>query len=361
LEIHYFAAIPIQNDEPVSCIRQFVHVLRTCAIDSGKAEIDPNLIGTSARARMTIREFQPHRIKRTSLSQALQVTEELTNLRPAKIKSLHFMMLAEGFRWKGSISSSSGRLGLLDTKSFQRKQRFHLSAHLFFNAVSSEEGFIEKTLAEIAKETGIRFEKEASLAAFQANEPGRATPEHLLATGLAWNELIETVGRTVRNGILLEGIPHLMTTYQAHNFLFHPAHLGKSVRVDFSRIARRWLKEEFPDYKSAQNFAHRELCQKVLAEGLVMTLHVDKRPRAFNKKFTIFLGVGLTSPRFAPTPNQPHHFTVNLFRLFGVGPLPMQWPYRTDSDLRKALEGCAAITRKVLAVFEPEAVMMQDA
>lgn len=361
MEIHYFATVPLESDEPVSCIRQFVHVLRTYAIDSGKAEVALNLVGTSARAQTTIREFRPQRTKGASWSEALQVAEELTNLRPGKIKSLHFLMSAEGFRWKGSIPSSSGRLGLLDAKSFQRKQRFHLSAHLLFNALSFEEGFIEKMLGEIAKETGIRFEKEDSVAAFQPNESGRATPQELLATVLAWNELIETVGTKVRKEIALEGIPHLMTTYQAHSFLFDPAHLGKSARVDFSRIIGRWLKEEFPDYKSAQDFGDGKLRQKELAEGLLTTLHVRKKPRAFSKEFTVVLGVGLTSPRFAPTPNKPLNLTVSLFRLFGIGPLPMQWTYRTESDLHEALEGCAAITQKALSVFEPEAVKMQHA
>jgi hypothetical protein len=361
LEIHYFATVPLKSDEPASCIPQFVEVLRTCTIDSGKAEVDLNLVGTSARARTTIQEFQPHRTNGASFPEALQITGELTKLGPAKIKSLHFLLSADKFRWKGSIPSSSGRLALRDAKSFHRKQRFHLSAHLLFNALSSEEDFIAKMLAEIVNETGIRFEKEASIAAFQPNESGRATPEQLLATVLAWNELIETVGKKVRQEISLASVPHLMTTHQAHDFLFDPAKLGKSVRVDFSRIVRRWLKEEFPDYKSTGNFGDGELLQKGLAEGLITTLHVDKRPKAFSKEFTVLVGVGLTSQRFAPTTNQPLQLSVNLFHLFGIGPLPMQWTYSTESDLREALDGCASTTRKVLAAFEPEAVKMQHA
>jgi len=71
--------------------------------------------------------------------------------------------------------------------------------------------------------------------------------------------------------------------------------------------------------------------------------------------------VGLTSPRFAPASNQPVKLPVNLFHLFGIGPLPTQWTYRTESDLREALEGCAAVTKKILTLFEPEAVKIQRA
>ena len=39
----------------------------------------------------------------------------------------------------------------------------------------------------------------------------------------------------------------------------------------------------------------------------------------------------------------------------------MQWTYRTESDLREALEGCAAVTKKILTLFEPEAVKIQRA
>ena len=323
--------------------------------------MDVNLVGASARARSTIQKFQPQRTKGVSFSDALQITGELAKLGRAEIKSLHFFLSAEGFHWKGSTPLSSGRLGLLDTKSLHRKERFHLTAHFFFRATSPQEKFIDEMLAGIERETAIRFEKEARLAAFQPDEPGRATPTELLATVLAWNETIESVGRAVREQVSLEGVPHLMTTHQAHNFLFDPAVLGKSVRVDFSRIVRRWLKEEFPDYTPAQDFLEEGFRRKEVAEGLVTTLHVDKRSKAFGKEFTIGVGVGLTSPRFAPAANQPLQLLANLFRFFGIGPLPMLWTYRTESDLREALAACAAITKKVLRLFEPEAAKIRSA
>jgi len=340
---------------------QFVHILRNCTVDTNNAEIDLNLVGSSTRARTTIQEFQPQRTKGVAFSLALQTTEELTNLGAAKIKSLHFFLSAEGFRWKGSINPSSGKIAVLDAKSFQRKQRFHLSAHLFFDALDPQEPSIQKMLVEIANETGIHFEKEASVVAVQQKEPGRATPEQLLVTCLAWSELIETVEKRVRDGISLEGVPHLMTTRQAHDFLFDPAKYGKSFRVDFSRIVRKWLKEEFPNYDRVQHFSDGESLHKELVEGVITTLRIDKRPRAFSKEFTVWLGVALTSRRFAPTPGQPFELSVNLFHLFGLWPLPMQWTYQTEADLREALGACALLVNRVLAIFEHEAVNFQHA
>jgi hypothetical protein len=90
-------------------------------------------------------------------------------------------------------------------------------------------------------------------------------------------------------------------------------------------------------------------------------LAVDKKPKAFSKEFTIGLAVGLTSPRFAPSRDRPFQLAVNLFRLFGIAPLPMQWTYHTEADLREALHGAAALLKQVLAIFEPEAAKMQRA
>jgi len=56
----------------------------------------------------------------------------------------------------------------------------------------------------------------------------------LLTAGL--DGVDRTDWRKVRKEISLAGVPHLMTTSEAHAFLFHPSKLGKSVRVDFTRI-----------------------------------------------------------------------------------------------------------------------------
>ena len=63
------------------------------------------------------------RTKGATFEQALALTEELTQLPPAKIKSLHFIMSAEGFRWKGSREGTKARLMLLDGKSLSAKRR----------------------------------------------------------------------------------------------------------------------------------------------------------------------------------------------------------------------------------------------
>ena len=336
-------------------------MLRESAVETDKAEIDLNLIGGSARARTTIEEFQPGRSKGVAFEKALDVAEELTNLAAAKIKSLSFIFSAEGFRWKGSNEGAPGKLALMDGKVFHRKKRFDLMAFLVFEAADSKEPFIEKMFGEITKATGIRFQLQASQMHVGTKEKGRATPEELFVTSLTWMELIERVGEKVQGQITLADLPHLMTKPEALKFLFDPSKFGKSVRVDFTRILRRWLKEEFPDYKRIPEAVDGELLQKEIAEGVVATLSVEKRAKAFSKEFTIGLGVGLTSPRFAPAPDRPFDLTVNLFRLFGVAPLPMQWTYHAEADLNEALKGAATLVKQVLAIFEQEAAQMRSA
>jgi hypothetical protein len=359
MQIQSFATIPLEQDEPVPAIRRFVRVLREGAVATDRAEIDLHLVATSARGRTALQQFRPERTKEEPFERALEIAEELTNLGVAQIKSLHFILSAGGFRWKGASEGSSARLLLLDGKSFQRKQRFDLSALLIFEARDAKDPSIEKTLAEIARATGIQFKLQSSSMQLEPNEPGRATPEEIFVTVLSWMELVEEIGAKVRPQVSLAGVPHLMTTHEAHKILFDPAKMGKSVRVDFTRIVRKWLKEEFPDYTRYPDAVDGEMLHKEIAEGVVVILGVDKKPKAFSKEFTIGLGVGLTSPRFAPTPDRPLQLAVNLFQLFGIGPLPMQWTYYTEADLREALRGAAVLVKQVLAIFEPEAAKMR--
>jgi hypothetical protein len=63
MKIHCFASIVPDADEPIACIRRFVAALRAGAVDTEAAAIELNLVGTSARARMTLKEFRPERVK----------------------------------------------------------------------------------------------------------------------------------------------------------------------------------------------------------------------------------------------------------------------------------------------------------
>jgi hypothetical protein len=361
MQIQSLATIPPEQDEPVPAIRQFVRVLREGAVGTERAEIDLNLIASSARGRSAVQQFRPERTNGAPFERALEIVEELTNLGATQIKSLHFLLSAEGFRWKGASEGSSAKLVLLDGKSFQRKHRFDLSALLIFEANDAKDSAIEKMLAEITQATGIHFKLQTSSMQLKANEPGRATPEEIFVAVLSWMELVEEVGTKVRAQVSLAGVPHLMTTHEAHKFLFDPARMGKSVRVDFTRIVRKWLKEEFPDYTRYPDAVDGEMLHKEIVGGVVALLGVDKKPKAFSKEFTMGLGVGLTSPRSAPTPDRPFQLAVNLFQLFGIGPLPMQWTYYTEADLHEALRGAAAVVKQMLLIFEPEATKMQRA
>jgi hypothetical protein len=68
--------------------------------------------------------------------------------------------------------------------------------------------------------------------------------------------------------------------------------------------------------------------------------------------------VGLTSPHFAVAPDRPFRLSLNLFRLFGIAPIPMKWRYFSEADLQEALAGAAVLLRRVLSVFEAEAAQM---
>jgi hypothetical protein len=354
------AEILLEQDEPIPVIRQFVKLLRDCAIDTDRAEIELNLVTSSARGQAAVQEFRPQRTKGMSFAAALAVTEELTTLSTAKIKSLHFMLIAQGFRWKGSREDSKARLALLDGKSFQRKKRFSFYGIVSFDADSAEEPFIGAMLARIEQESKLRFNLKASQMILDRNEPGRATQEELFVTALVWNQLGEDVGKKVRDSIPLDGDPHLMTSPQAMNFIFDPKKMGNSVRVDFTRIAKRWLKQEFGEYSPTGNEFGADVFLKKVTPDVFVGFSIDKRNRAFSKEFTIVLFAGLTSPRFAPAADRPLYLSLNLFRLFGFAPLPLQWTYETPADLEEALASAAKLLKQVLAIFAPEMTRLQN-
>jgi len=97
MQIQCHAAILVEQDEPVPAVRQFVRILKNCAVEASRAEVNLNLIATSARGKTVVQEFRPERTRGARFEQALAITEELTALGTAKIKSLHFLLSAEGF------------------------------------------------------------------------------------------------------------------------------------------------------------------------------------------------------------------------------------------------------------------------
>jgi hypothetical protein len=360
MKVHCFASVPVEDDTPTACIRQLVRLLRDGAVDSEGAQIELKLVGISERAQTTIQEFQPGRTKGVDFARALAITEELTNLGVAKTKSLNFFLIASGFRWNGSWAGTSARLVLSDGKVLRQKQRFSLTAHLYFEADDFSDASIDQMLMAVASTTGIPFQKDASTTQIESTEPGRAKPAELLLTALSWREILDVAGRTVRDSIDLTGIPHLMTSRQAREFIFDPAKLGKAVRVDFSRRVRKWLKQEFPGFSKSGVPWDGETVEKRIGNDLALIVNIDKPSRPFSKKFTVRLGIALSSPRFAAAPTRPLCIGFNLFELFGIAPLPLQWTFVTEADLLEALAACADVTRRVLAIFEPAALGMQN-
>ena len=357
--IHCRAEIALEQEEPVAAIRQLVSLLRRGATSTDRASVDLNLVTTSARGRQVVAEFQPQRTRGVAFEQALAVVEELAALPPTKLKSLHIMAKVGGFRWQGSRAGDEAQLALLDSKSLQRKQRFIFCATLSFASDTAEAPFIADMLHEIEREAGIRFELRSSQMQFSQDESGRATADELLLTALTWNELVESVGQQVRARISLADEPHLMSSSAAISFNTELAQSGKAVRVDFTRIVRRWLKQEFAQYSTEGG----ELGYffRNVAPGVLAGFALDKRDRPFSKKFTIWIAAGLTSKRFTPAADRPMRLGISLFQLFGIGPLPLMWTYETPQDLEESLASAARVLKGALAIFEREVACLDTA
>jgi hypothetical protein len=352
LQIRSLCNIPIEADEPVAAIRQFVRILRQCAVPTADARVTIHLVGVSARAKTAIREFDPRRTEDASFADGLTIVEELATLAPAKLKSLSLNLSAKDFRWKGAIAATRGQLQLFDLKVFRQKQRFGLTAILDVQAADPRSDEVVSLLAAVKKESGLSFSIESSSVVFEATDRQRATSEQLLVTQLAWNELIQAVADRLAPTVEIISLPQLMSSSASIDYRFDPGKMGKSVRVDFRKIVQRWFKERFADYEPRKVHGDDHGIRKMIAPDLHLFFYFDKHPGAFSKTFTARLGMEFAAPQYAVMPDRPYRLQMDfleVFELFMYG-----WSYFTKEDLLQALDGAQATVRGVLTLMEQE-------
>jgi len=352
LQIRSLCNIPIEADEPVAAIRQFVRILRQCAVPTADARVTIHLVGVSARAKTAIREFDPRRTEDASFADGLTIVEELATLAPAKLKSLSLNLSAKDFQWKGAIAATRGQLQLFDLKVFRQKQRFGLTAILDVQAADPRSDEVVSLLAAVKKESGLSFSIESSSVVFEATDRQRATSEQLLVTQLAWNELIQSVGERLGPTVEIISLPQLMSSSASIDYRFDPGKMGKSVRVDFRKIVQRWFNEHFADYEPRQVLGDDHGIRKTIAPDLHLFFYFDKHPGAFSKTFTARLGMEFAAPQYAVMPDRPYRLQMDfleVFELFMYG-----WSYFTKEDLLQALDGAQATVRGVLTLMEQE-------
>lgn len=352
MQIRSLCNIPIEADEPVAAIRQFVRILRRCAVPTADARVAIHLVGVSARAKTAIREFNPSRTDGALFADALTVVEELATVAPAKLKSLSLNLSAEDFQWKGAGPETIGKLHLADLKVFRQKKRFGLTAILDLHAADPRSDEVVALLVAVKKESGLSFSIESSAVVFEATDQQRATAEQLLVTQLAWNELIHAIADRLRPIVEITALPQLMSSDASINYRFHPSKMGKSVRVDFRKIVRHWFKQHFADYEPRKVIGDDHGIRKTIAPDLDLFFYFDKHPGAFSKTFTARLGMEFTAPQYAVMPDRPYRLQVDFLEVFDL--FMYGWSYFSKEDLLQALDGSQATIRSVLTLMEQE-------
>jgi hypothetical protein len=221
---------------------------------------------------------------------------------------------------------------------------------------------IDEIMRRIRSETGLKFELESSHMQLTSADAGRATPEQALVTALAWSELVESVTKKTLSSLRLEDETLLKNRWEASSLHQERFETGRPPpRVDFGREARRWAKQEFPEYSAELTKLRDGFCWKKIAPEVLAGFHMDKKAGPFGREFSLSIAAGLTSKRFAPLPDRPLALTVPLFRLFRIGGASLRWTYSTKEDLAAAFESAARLMRPVLALFEAEAVHLGEA
>jgi hypothetical protein len=355
------AEITIEPDEPVAALWTFARTLRAGAILTDGARIEPRLLATSARGLKVLRDFKPDRARSVDFANAIAMIEELAQLPIHKVKSLHLIISAMGFRWKGSPLESTGSLVLLDGKSFRHKQRFRLAANLSFESPTAEGRVIEELLQSIESKAGLRFSGGSGFVQMSVQDAARATDAEVMMTALSWHELIESLTELLRGSVELKTVPHLMTAFQAIRYLGDPERARSCERIYFSRHATRWIKAEFQQYLSKSRELADGYFERAATADTLIGFAIDKKAGRYGKSFTISVSVALTSKRFAPSVDRPARMAVQLSRLYGIAPLPFQWTFDSAKDLSEAFSAATQLLRPVLELLEAEAPKLASA
>jgi hypothetical protein len=209
-------------------------------------------------------------------------------------------------------------------------------------------------LRAIEAATALRFDESRSEVWLRPADPGRATPDELLITALTWNEIVERVGRQLREHVDYQREGCVMTGVRAGERAVHASEQAPAARVDFRRLAERWLKRDFPAYTPTGGPLEAGIRARSVTPEVVLGFAVDKKAGPLSRMFRVQISAGLTSWRFAAAADRPAWFAIDLFRLFGIAPVPLVFSYRSGDELSDAFASATRLLRPALELLEAQ-------
>jgi len=81
---------------------------------------------------------------------------------------------------------------------------------------------------------------------------------------------------------------------------------------------------------------------------------VEKKEGPLNRMFRAQILIGLTSRRFAAATDRPAWFAIDLFRLFGIAPVPLVFSYQSGDELSDAFASATRLLRPALELLEAQ-------
>lgn len=278
------------------------------------------------------------------------IERDVFEMKPGILRGLSFMLRIEGIKLKGLPTDGTAVLQLMDLKGWQRKQRFNCVISLSFRGAAIKDKETKAILKTVTTQTGLDFIKSKIMESTPADVATQIDTEQLLVIHTCFNEAVVETSQDMEKVIPdWTLVPRLKRRFDsAVRDRLEDINAGKTSKVNFNSIAKKFFKAELADFVFDTNdgevlwfskSASKEVeilvgIEKIHLSGLgkTFTLKIDIRVRTSEDATPIFLNTNF---------GKPLHESDELC-----------WTYATEDGLMQALHVSSGVLKKILISWD---------
>ena len=371
--------VPVSSKDPRAVVSECIALVRANATDLGGLKIrihltamaDPGILlqlaqrlplmalgfeQVSSRKRTAGEfraEYSPGRMcsfngtltDHFNASDALLLVEELLRGPAAAIRSTAFSMTASNLLWKGAPPGSTGWIDLSDFKAFQRKDRFSLSACVEWAGEDPKSPEVREILERVSRATGIAFDKEAIYRVRGKERWTESAAQAAMVGQICFDEALEEAADEIPAGLISRFTPRALPDEQAWSVRLEQRGAAASDRVDFVRLLKRAIKENWPEWKFRSSDGDAVVFARPQGQSEGLLTYYKTNPR-LGKAFTVLLGIGSTET--------DARYHANIYRL-ERSTEAKSWIYNTVEEATAAVNESIAAVREIWPTFQSAA------
>lgn len=274
---------------------------------------------------------------------ALKLIEELLESPAQVIRSTAFNFNVYKIQWKGAPPECSGSLNLFDLKAFKRAARFSLSVSLQIPGSNPTAPEVKETLKQVAKATGIAFEKGHVVRT--GGEKGNS-PEHgeaVLVGQICFDEVVENIAAQLPGRYISEFAPSALSPEEAFAQRCQQWGSGTPEKVNLGSVIKAAIKESVPELKFKLMDGDQISFRKSLGPSYEITVTFSKAMPRIGKAFSLSLGIR--------SEEEGMQFAVNVFQFEGTAE-HKTWVYGNLNEAKAVAREAANLTKVLLPRFE---------